>query len=50
MGNIESAEGENLAELKKMKLIQDKGLYKVYENNENNKYDFWSLKSSEYSF
>ncbi|CAD8159395.1 unnamed protein product [Paramecium pentaurelia] len=50
MGNIESAEGENLPELKKMKLILDKGHYKVFESPENNKYDFWSLKSSEYSF
>ncbi|CAK82396.1 unnamed protein product (macronuclear) [Paramecium tetraurelia] len=50
MGNIESAEGENLPELKKMKLISDKGVYKVFESPENNKYDFWSLKSKDYPF
>lgn len=50
MGNIEAAEGENLQRLKNMKLILDKGHHKVYENTDGKKYDFWSLKSSDYSF
>ncbi|CAD8156220.1 unnamed protein product [Paramecium pentaurelia] len=51
MGNIESDEEETLPELKQMKLILDKGLYKVYENPENNKkYDFWFQKSSDHTF
>lgn len=50
MGNIESEEEETLPELKKMKLIDDKRLYKVYESNDNNKYDFWFLKSSDNTF
>ncbi|CAD8163557.1 unnamed protein product [Paramecium octaurelia] len=50
MGNIQSVEGENLPELKKMKLISDKGVYKVFESPENNKYDFWAIKSNESSF
>lgn len=34
-----------------MKLILDKGIYKVYESIQNNmKYDFWFLKSSEDNF
>lgn len=34
-----------------MKLILDKGTYKVFEDTINNqKYDFWFLKSSVYDF
>ncbi|CAD8078349.1 unnamed protein product [Paramecium sonneborni] len=50
MGNVDSVEEAFLPELKKMNLILDKGFYKVYESSENNKYDFWFLKSSDNSF
>ena len=35
MGNIDSVEGETLSELNAMKLILDKGFYKVYESKDN---------------
>ncbi|CAD8163452.1 unnamed protein product [Paramecium pentaurelia] len=50
MGVQQSDNNENPPFLSNMKLILDKGNYKVYENNNNQKFDYKEFKSSQTSF